>query len=71
MIKKVYYIENSVALDNALAKISEKLPCFVNREYIEMNYSEVTITAKEEDLATVELALALLVQRAFFYAGRP
>ena len=69
MVEKIYYIENTNALEVALEKLSEKIPCFVTREYVEMNYSKVTIHARIEDLATVETLLALLVQRAFFSAA--
>lgn len=61
MVEKIYYIENTNALEVALEKLSEKIPCFINREYIEMNYSKITIHARVEDLATVETILALLV----------
>ena len=61
MVEKIYYIENTNALEVALEKLSEKIPCFINREYVEMNYSKITIHARVEDLATVETVLAVLV----------
>ena len=61
MAEKIYYIENTNALEVTLEKLSEKIPCFVTREYVEMNYSKITIHARVEDLATVEIILALLV----------
>jgi hypothetical protein len=61
MVEKIYYIENTNALEVALEKLSEKIPCFINREYVEMNYSKITIHARVEDLATVEIVLAVLV----------
>ena len=61
MTKKVYYIENTNNLELALACLADSIPCFISREYIEMNYSAVTVTCRTEDLLCVECALAPLV----------
>lgn len=61
MKKGTYYIENTVMLDHILSVLKELIPCFVEREYIEMNYSEITVTARAEDFPTVENYLAPLV----------
>ena len=61
MTKKVYYIENTAKLDIALVVLADLIPCFIDREYIEMNYSAVTIICRTEDLVTVENFLAPLV----------
>lgn len=61
MTKKVYYIENTPELDEAVAQITDKFPCFLNRETIEMNYSIVEIVARNEDIASIENLLAPLV----------
>ena len=61
MTTKVYYIENTNELDKALETLEQKIPCFINRELIEMNYSKVEINARTEDLLTVETILAPLV----------
>lgn len=61
MTKKVYYIENTAKLDIALVVIADLIPCFIDREYIEMNYSAVSIICRAEDLVTVETFLAPLV----------
>ena len=61
MTKKVYYIENTNALDTALACLADRIPCFINREFIEMNYSAVSICCRVEDLLTVEKVLAPLI----------
>ena len=61
MTNKTYYIENSAELDEVLEQIEETFPCFVERELIEMNYSEVDINAREEDIASIERLLAPLV----------
>lgn len=61
MINKTYYIKNSKKLDTALKTIEQKVPCFVNRELIEMDYSQVSISARQEDMIFVENTLAPLV----------
>lgn len=61
MTKKVYYIENTNTLDMALSILTYDIPCFINREFIEMNYSVVTIICRTEDLLAVERVLAPLV----------
>ena len=61
MLTKVYYIENSEALEKALNLIQETIPCFINSEFIEMNYSSVLIKARQEDFPFIEKTLAPLV----------
>ena len=61
MTKCVFYIENSVTLDTTLESIKLAVPCFINREYIEMDYSQVEIIARIEDWAFIENSLAPLV----------
>ena len=62
MIRKVYFVENTNALDEALEKIVDTFPCFIDRETIEMNYSEIGIFARAEDICGIERILAPLVQ---------
>ena len=61
MITKVYYIENTNALDNALAIISTRFSSAIYREFIEMNYSCIEITARAIDIVSIERILAPLV----------
>lgn len=61
MTEKIYYIENSLELATALMKIEILIPCFIERNFIEMDYSKVVIIARNEDIATVERFLAPLV----------
>lgn len=61
MIEKTYYIENTNTLNEVLDNIINSFPCFVDREFIEMNYSKVTINTREEDIASIERILAPLV----------
>lgn len=58
MTKYVVYAENVEALDAALEKIEMTFPCWVRREFIEMNYSKIEIKAREEDMASIERILA-------------
>ena len=61
MTKKVYYIENTNALEVAIDNAEMLFPCFVSREFIEMNYSQISILARNEDLACIENIFAPLV----------
>lgn len=61
MKKETYYIENTKMLDQILSVLRELIPCFIEREYIEMNFSEISITARREDWITVENYLAPLM----------
>ena len=61
MTEKIYYIQNSVALDEAIERLINLIPCFVDRDFIEMDYSKVVVKANNADLATVEKILAPLV----------
>lgn len=61
MTKKVYFIENSSRLDMALAMIVDKFPCFVKRNFIEMDYSEISIKARNADISSIEWILAPLM----------
>ena len=61
MTKKVYFIENSSNLEDTLTLIENKFPCFLKRNLIEMNYSEVIIEARNEDIRSIEGLLAPLV----------
>lgn len=61
MITKVYYIENTNTLDKVLSALRDSIPCFIKREFIEMNYSVISILARAEDILSVERALAPLV----------
>ena len=60
MIEKIYWIENTNELETALDKL-DCIPCFVDREFVEMNYSEITIKARQEDLKTIEKIFAEIV----------
>lgn len=56
-----YYIPNSPQLNEVLEIIKTKFISFVDREYIEMDTSEVHITARYEDLSSIENLIAPLI----------
>lgn len=60
MVELTYYIENTLALEDALEKVSDGIPCFVTRQYIEMNYSKITIQARVEDFNSIDRVFSLL-----------
>ena len=61
MRKTTYWIENSNALDSTLEHIATTFPCWVNRKYVEMDYSAITIEARQEDMTSIENILAPLM----------
>ena len=61
MTTKTYYIENTPELDDALTIIAQSVPCFFSLEPVEMNFYEVEIEARNEDISTIERILAPLV----------
>lgn len=61
MITKTYYIQNTNELDKALETIRDSFPCFIHRELIEMNYSQIEINARNEDLIGIKNILAPLI----------
>ena len=61
MVEKIYYIENSFALILAIEEITLAIPCWVDVENVEMDYSKVTFKVRVEDSAFIENKLAPLV----------
>lgn len=59
MIRKVYFIENA-HFDTVAEKLTA-IPCFIDREYVEMDCSEIGILCRTEDVAFVERVLAPFV----------
>ena len=56
-----YYIQNCSELEEVIGIIRDKFISFVDRDYVEMDYSEVRITARYEDLSSIEALIAPLV----------
>lgn len=61
MVEKIYFIYNSRELDEACEKIKFTFPCWIHWEFVELDYTELTIKARVEDLASIERILAPLV----------
>ena len=61
MRRKCWYIENSSRLEKVLQYIMINFACWVQRELIEMDFSQVQILARQEDFARIESLLAPLV----------
>ena len=62
MTKKIYYIEESVSLVSAIEYLEDAIPCFIECEPVEMNYMEVSITCRNEDVALQRRLLLLLYE---------
>lgn len=59
LITKIYYCENSDLLDIAIAEINKPkhtVGCAI--EYVEMNYSKITVECYPHQIALVEAILA-------------
>lgn len=54
MAKVVYFMANGTVLEETIALIIDRFPCFVDREYIEMDFSKVTVTCRAEDAAAIQ-----------------
>jgi len=54
MIKKVYYIECTNENNEIIENIINDFICFVKTESIEMNYLEVEIVCRKEDVSSIE-----------------
>lgn len=60
MITRTYYIKNSSFLNQTLKIIKKNVPCFIEREFIEMDMSKVTIKCRWEDIEYIIAKLAPL-----------
>ncbi len=56
-----YYIENNQTAINTINELIEAVPCFVRWDKIEMNYLEITIQAREEDIKAIEKIFSEIV----------
>ena len=59
MTKFETYLMNTALLEDTLERICNTFPCFINREYVEMNFSKVTITCHAEDADCIGLELTV------------
>lgn len=58
MEKNVWYFMIVDGLMKAIEEIKAQFPCFVGVETVEMNWIELTITARTEDFGAIEKKLA-------------
>ena len=61
MITKTYYLENTNKANKRINKIIDNFMCFVETKMIEMNYIEVEIKCRVEDIKTIEELISDLV----------
>lgn len=57
MTEYVWYFDGIEVVEEA-NKIANDFPCFVNIEYLELNWVEITVKARVEDIAPIERRLA-------------
>lgn len=53
----VWYFDGTEVIEEA-EKIANDFPCFVNIEYLELNWVEITVKARAEDITPIERRLA-------------
>lgn len=61
MRRKVYFIKYNPRLEKVLDYIIINFSCLIQQELIEMDYLQVQILARQEDIASIEKLLAPLV----------
>ena len=61
MTKKVYYIEYTNEANEAIERVKNELPTFVEVEAVEMNFVRVEIDCRIEDVKTIERILEAVV----------
>ena len=58
MEKRTWYIEGSNELDKTIEEVEGLFPCFITATFIEMNYMEITIEARTEDMGAIKKKFA-------------
>lgn len=61
MMTICFYVESTDKAYDTLDYVIDRFPCFVRWESVEMNYIEVSITARVEDIPSVEKIFAEIV----------
>ena len=56
-----FFAEYTTDTFNAIDEITNKFPCFVNWESVEMNFIEIAIIARQEDIASIEKIFSKIV----------
>lgn len=61
MTKFEIFVQNTALLDFVLDEITDLVPCFIDREYVEMDCSRVKVTCRVEDADAVYTRLVALI----------
>lgn len=58
METNVWYFDNGYEVMETIEEIKTKFPCFVKVDTLELNWIEVSVTARVEDMGAIENMLA-------------
>ena len=61
MTTKCYYLENTNEANDRINEIIKHFICFVETKTVEMNYIELNIKCRNEDVQTIERLISDLV----------
>lgn len=50
----VWYFDNINEVMETVDKVKDNFPCFISVENLELNWAEVTVQARAEDMASIE-----------------
>ncbi len=54
-------IENTIHNGNIIDSVYMSFPCFIKEKIVDNNYKEITITARQEDIPSIEKRLSAIV----------
>ncbi len=54
MRKATWYFDNIDEVMGTVEKVRDTFPCFISVETLELNWAEVTVKARAEDMASIE-----------------
>lgn len=54
MENAVWYFDNINEVMATVEKVRDTFPCFISVETLELNWAEVTVQARAEDMASIE-----------------
>ena len=58
MREVVWYFDNIDEVMGTVEKVRDNFPCFISVETLELNWAEVTVKARVEDMASIEREFA-------------
>lgn len=56
-----FFAEYTTDTFNAIEEVTNNFPCFVNWESVEMNFIEIAIIARQEDVTSIEKIFSKIV----------